>query len=250
MSEKVIEELFRNMDEMVGRLRKKMSEKSALFIMSDHGFKSFKRGVNLNSWLHKNGFLFLKNGKSESEEWFKDVDWERTKAYALGLGGLYVNQKGREAKGLVGAGDETRALKGELLKKLTGLKDEEKGAVAITRVYDRDEIYHGPYKENAPDLIIGYNAGYRASWEGVTGKITPIVFEDNTKAWSGDHCIDPTWVPGVLFCSRKIDAKNPSIMDIAPTVLELFGLRPPGHMDGRSLLTKPGTSPEAEGMKS
>jgi predicted AlkP superfamily phosphohydrolase/phosphomutase len=250
MSEKVIEELFRNMDEMVGRLRKKMSEKSALFIMSDHGFKSFKRGVNLNSWLHKNGFLFLKNGKSESEEWFKDVDWPRTKAYALGLGGLYVNQKGREAHGLVRSGDETRALKAELLKKLNGLKDEEKGAVAISRIYDRDEIYHGPYKENAPDLIIGYNAGYRASWEGVTGKITPAVFEDNTKAWSGDHCIDPAWVPGVLFCSRKIDTKNPSIMDIAPTVLELFGLRPPGHMDGRSLLTKPGTSPEAEGMKS
>jgi predicted AlkP superfamily phosphohydrolase/phosphomutase len=163
------------------------------------------------------------------------------------LGGLYVNEKGREAKGLVGAGDETRALKAELLKKLTGLKDEEKGVVAVSRVYDRDEIYHGPYKENAPDLIIGYNAGYRASWEGVTGKITPAVFEDNTKAWSGDHCIDPAWVPGVLFCSRKIDAKNPSIMDIAPTVLELFGLEPPAHMDGRSLLTKPEISSTAKG---
>jgi predicted AlkP superfamily phosphohydrolase/phosphomutase len=249
MSPKVIDDLFQKMDEMVGRIMKKMDEKSALFIMSDHGFKPFKRGVNLNSWLHKNGYLFLKNGKMESDEWFRDVDWERTRAYALGLGGLYINQEGREVKGIVGAGDETRALKAELSKKLNGMKDEEKGAAAISKVYDRDEIYHGPYKDNAPDLIIGYNAGYRASWDGVTGKITRAVLEDNTKAWSGDHCIDPAWVPGVLFSSRKIDTKNPSIMDIAPTVLELFGLQPPSHMDGHSLLSKEAASSAAQGEK-
>ncbi len=249
MSPKVIDDLFQKMDEMVGRIMKKMDEKSALFVMSDHGFKPFKRGVNLNSWLHKNGYLFLKNGKLESDEWFRDVDWERTRAYALGLGGLYINQEGREVKGIVGAGDETRALKAELSKKLNGMKDEEKGAAAISKVYDRDEIYHGPYKDNAPDLIIGYNAGYRASWDGVTGKITRAVLEDNTKAWSGDHCIDPAWVPGVLFSSRKIDTKNPSIMDIAPTVLELFGLQPPSHMDGHSLLSKEAASSAAQGEK-
>jgi predicted AlkP superfamily phosphohydrolase/phosphomutase len=249
MSPKVIDDLFQKMDEMVGRIMKKMDEKSALFIMSDHGFKPFKRGVNLNSWLHKNGYLFLKNGKMESDEWFRDVDWERTRAYALGLGGLYINQKGREAKGIVGAGDETRALKADLSKKLKGMKDEEKGAAAISNVYDRDEIYHGPYKDNAPDLIIGYNVGYRASWDGVTGKISRTVVEDNTKAWSGDHCIDPAWVPGVLFSSRKIDAKNPSIMDIAPTVLELFGLQPPSHMDGHSLLSKEAAPSAAQGKK-
>jgi len=249
MSPKVIDELFQKMDEMVGRIMKKMDEKSALFIMSDHGFKPFKRGVNLNSWLHKNGYLFLKNGKMESDEWFRDVDWERTRAYALGLGGLYINQKGREAKGIVGTGDETRALKAELSKKLKGMNDEEKGAAAISNVYDRDEIYHGPYKDNAPDLIIGYNAGYRASWDGVTGKITRAILEDNTKAWSGDHCIDPAWVPGVLFSSRKIDTKNPSIMDIAPTVLDLFGLQPPSHMDGHSLLSKEAAPSAAQGKK-
>lgn len=238
MSSQIIEDLFRRMDEMIGRVRKKMSGKSALFIMSDHGFKPFRRGVNLNSWLYKNGYLALKEGKVERGEWFKGVDWKRTKAYALGLGGVYINQKEREAEGTVAAGPESKALCAELQKKLTGLRDGETGAVSINRAYDKDEIYSGPYKDNAPDLIIGYNAGYRASWEGVTGMITDKVFEDNTKAWSGDHCIDPPCVPGVLFSSLKFEAKTPSIMDLAPTVLELFGLEPPAHMDGCSILAK------------
>jgi predicted AlkP superfamily phosphohydrolase/phosphomutase len=238
MNAQVIEDLFRKMDEMVGRIAEKIAGKSALFIMSDHGFKSFSRGVNLNSWLYKNGYLFLSDGKTESTEWFKDVDWIRTKAYALGLGGLYINQKGREAEGIVGVGAEAKALRQELLRKLQGLRDEATGTIAIKRVYDRDEIYKGPYRDNAPDLIIGYNAGFRASWEGVTGKVTDKIFEDNTKAWSGDHCIDPSCVPGVLFSSQKLNAPSPSIMDIAPTVLELFGILPPDFMDGRSLLLK------------
>jgi predicted AlkP superfamily phosphohydrolase/phosphomutase len=255
----VIEDLFVKMDEMIGRVREKMSAESALFIMSDHGFKSFRRGVNVNAWLHKNGYLFLKGEKTESGEWFKDVDWKRTKAYGLGLGGLYINQKNREAEGIVDSDQEAKALRAELLRRLSGLKDEQNGEVAINRVYDRDEIYSGPYKDNAPDLIIGYNAGYRASWEGVTGIVKDAIFEDNVKAWSGDHCIDPPCVPGVLFSSLKLGVKGrafaaeidprakpgapaavetPSIMDIAPTVLELFGLEPPAHMDGRSLLEK------------
>ena len=238
MSPQIIEDLFQRMDEMIGRVRKKMSGKSALFIMSDHGFKPFRRGVNLNSWLYKNGYLALKEEKAERGEWFKGVDWKRTKAYALGLGGVYINQKEREAEGTVAAGPESKALCAELQKKLTGLRDGETGAVSINRAYDKDEIYSGPYKDNAPDLIIGYNAGYRASWEGVTGMITDKVFEDNTKAWSGDHCIDPPCVPGVLFSSLKFEAKTPSIMDLAPTVLELFGLEPPAHMDGCSILAK------------
>jgi predicted AlkP superfamily phosphohydrolase/phosphomutase len=236
MSFQVIDDLYRKMDEMVGKVREKLDAKSALIVMSDHGFKSFRRGVNLNSWLYHNGYLFLKQGKKESEEWFKDVHWDSTKAYALGLGGLYLNQKGREDRGIVSPGDETKALKAELIRKLTGLRDDITGDVAITEVYDRDKIYKGPYKENAPDLIIGYNQGFRASWDSVTGIVNDTIFDDNKKAWSGDHCIDPRHVPGVFFSSQKVNAKTPSIMDIAPTVLKLFGLSVPAHMDGRSLV--------------
>ena len=238
MSSRVIEELYLKMDELVGKVLERLDNKSALIIMSDHGFKSFRRGVNLNSWLYLNGYLCLRDGKTGSEEWFKDVDWEKTRVYALGLGGIYINQKGREAKGIVDSGEESRALKGELKEKLNGLKDSEKNGVAINDIFDRDELPPGPYKENCPDLIVGYNEGYRVSWDSVTGKVNQTVFEDNTKAWSGDHCIDPRIVPGILFSTRKINTDDPSIQDIAPTALELFGLEAPSHMDGCSLIIK------------
>lgn len=245
----VLEDLYTRMDKLVGRVREKLGQRDLLLVMSDHGFKSFRRGVNLNAWLFIHGYLSLRNGKKESEEWFKDVDWEQTRAYALGLGGLYVNQKGREARGIVEPGRETESLKAELINKLRHLRDEEAGETAITEVYDRERIYAGPYKENAPDLIIGYNEGYRASWDGVTGKVSSRVFEDNQKAWSGDHCIDPEHVPGVLFSSRKVTAKSPSILDIAPTVLTLFGLSIPGHMDGQPLFSPRPSEPPDKGEK-
>ena len=236
MSAAVIEELYKKMDDLVGRVAAGLGEKGVLFVMSDHGFKAFRRGVNLNAWLHQNGYLALAAGKTGSGEWFKDVDWTRTKAYGLGLGGLYLNLSGRESHGTVQPGAEAAALKAEIGRKLLALKDGANGPAAITHVYHRDAIYAGPYRDNAPDLIVGYNEGYRASWDGVTGVVGGAVLEDNVKCWSGDHCIDPALVPGVLFSSLKLKRGDPSIMDVAPTVLELFGLTPPAHMDGRSLI--------------
>jgi predicted AlkP superfamily phosphohydrolase/phosphomutase len=214
-----------------------MNKNSALVIMSDHGFKSFRRGFNLNSWLYRSGYLHLKDGKTTSGEWFKDVDWSRTRAYGLGLGGLYLNQNGREAQGIVEPGEDTADLKKELSEKLTGLKDEVTGEIAVTTVYDKDSIPPGPYKNNCPDFIMGYNEGYRVSWDSVTGKVNDTLFEDNTKAWSGDHCIDPKLVPGILATNFKINSKTPSIIDMAPTALDFFGLEKPAYMDGRSLIS-------------
>jgi predicted AlkP superfamily phosphohydrolase/phosphomutase len=235
-SAKVIDDLYKDMDDLVGRVLKKLNKNSMLIVMSDHGFKSFRRGMNVNSWLYKNGYLHLKDGKLTSEEWFKDVDWKRTRAYGLGLGGIYINQKGREAKGIVGPGEETKALKEELARKLSGLKDDETGDLAINTIYDREKIPPGPYIVNCPDFIVGYNEGYRASWDSVTGVVNSTIFEDNTKAWSGDHCIDPTLVPGIIFSNFKLNTKEPSITDIAPTALELFGIKVPPHMDGQVLI--------------
>ncbi len=232
----VIENLYEKMDDLVGRVRAKMDDKSILIIMSDHGFKSFRRGVNLNSWLYLNGYLCLKEEKKESGEWFEAVDWTRTKAYGVGLGGIFLNQEGREDKGIISAGEQSKQLKQELIAKLSGLKDDDLDAVAINKIYDRDELPPGPYKENCPDLIIGYNEGYRVSWDSVTGIVNHTVFVDNPKAWSGDHCIDPRLVPGVFFCTEKIRRTSPAIIDIAPTVLNLFGIPSPPHMDGESVI--------------
>jgi predicted AlkP superfamily phosphohydrolase/phosphomutase len=196
-----------------------------------------------------NGYLALKEGKKESGEWFKDVDWTKTKAYGLGLGGIYINQQGREAQGIVEPGEATEKLKKELRQKLDNFRDEEWNSVAINTLYDKEAIPPGPYKNNCPDFIVGYNEGYRVSWDSVTGKVNQTVFEDNTKAWSGDHCIDPNLVPGIFLSNLKIKAKSPAIIDMAPTALELFGVDIPAHMDGKPLVDGKDFSPKKNNKK-
>jgi len=232
----VIDKLYIKMDDLVGRTMAKVKDGDVLFVISDHGFKSFRRGINLNSWLHQIGYLVLKEGV-EPGDWFKNVDWSRTKAYALGLAGIYINQKGREIHGIINPGEETQQLKRELIAKLSGLKDAERNEIGITEAFDNQKIYKGPYANSGPDLIIGYNIGYRISWDGATGKATDVVFEDNKKAWSGDHCIDPRLVPGVIFCNQKIAAPKPGLIDMAPTVLDLFGVDIPRYMEGKPILS-------------
>jgi predicted AlkP superfamily phosphohydrolase/phosphomutase len=233
-----IERLYRDMDRVVGQTMKYVDEDTALFVLSDHGFCGFRRGVNLNAWLHQQGYLFLKDGLSEGGEYFAGIDWARTRAYTFGLSGIYLNLFGREAQGIVSA-DDARQLKQELKTRLAGLADED-GRISIRDLYDSAVIYNGPYLEAAPDLIVGFAAGYRASWGAAVGKVSTAVFEDNTKCWSGDHCVDPSLVPGVLFCNRKLDGaevgKGAGIEDMAPTALRLFGIEPPRWMEGKSLI--------------
>ncbi|HWP93814.1 MAG TPA: alkaline phosphatase family protein [Thermodesulfobacteriota bacterium] len=239
----VIEDLYMRVDQMLGRVLERIDEKTVVIVMSDHGFTQFKRGVNLNTWFLKNGYLTLKDGKTTSGDWFESVDWEKTKAFSLGLTGVFINRSGREANGIVEEGDELRNLKRELIEKLTGLVDEATGDVAILSVVDTDSAYSGPYTYDAPDLLIGYNAGYRNSWSCATGRVTEQVFEDNTKHWSGDHCVDPKVVPGVLFSNRRINTDKPDIKDVAPTVLKLFGVDIPKYMKGKPLV-QPGQDRE------
>src|ERR1017187_5659989 len=168
---KVIEDLYQRMDRLIGRVMEKIDDDTLLMVISDHGFKSFNRCMNLNAWLHQNGYLTLKDGKTESGDWFEDVDWSRTRAYTMGLNGLYVNIKGREKQGIVDS-TEVDALKDELREKLDQLIDPSSGKVGVTGVFVTDEFYRGPYSENAPDLLVGYGAGYRASWDSVMGKVT------------------------------------------------------------------------------
>jgi predicted AlkP superfamily phosphohydrolase/phosphomutase len=231
----VIEDLYLRMDDLVGRTFEKIGKDDVFFVLSDHGFKSFRRGINLNVWLKDNGYLVLKEGVKETGEFFQGVDWPKTKAYAFGLAGIYFNVKGREKNGIVEPGEEYQELKAELIEKLSGLKDPQTGEVAITEMFDNRKIYNGPYADSGPDLISGYNIGYRISWNGATGVVNDIVFEDNVKAWSGDHCIDPRLVPGVLFSNRTFTSSRPALMDMAPTVLDLFGVEKPAYMESRSI---------------
>ena len=233
-----IRELYKHNDALVGRTLAKLRKGDLLLVLSDHGFTSFRRGINLNAWLHANGYLHLKEGADGTSEWLTEVDWSKTRAYALGLAGMFLNIEGREAQGIVQPGAEAQALKDELVAALSGLVDEEKGETGITEVFDTSKLYGGPYLRNAPDLLIGYNSGYRTSWDCATGVVATPVFEDNTKAWSGDHCVDPRQVPGVLFANTRIEDDDPALIDIAPTTLELFGITPPDHTEGKPLFPK------------
>ena len=226
----VIRDLYRRADALAGKTLEYVDDKTLLVVLSDHGFSGFRRGVNLNAWLHQNGYLALTNGAGESGPYFEGVDWSRTRAYALGLSGVYLNIKGRESAGIVPRA-EAAALAQELSERLTGLRDEE--TVAIRHAYTTRSLYDGPYLDAAPDLIIGYSDGYRTSWDAATGTVASRVIEDNRKAWSGDHSIDPPLVPGVLFSNRAIDADDPGIEDLAPTALALFGVDPPEWMEGK-----------------
>ena len=229
-----IRDMYIKMDKLIGKTVSKLKKNDVIIVMSDHGFKSFRRCVNLNTWLFNNGYLALKNNKITGADYFSDIDWSKTKAYALGLGGIYLNKQGREKQGILNKND-VLSTKKELISKLSGLIDPVDNSKAVRNVYDNDTIFKGLYKDNGPDLIIGFEDGYRVSWESVTGKLKPDIFEDNTKAWSGDHAVDTAIASGIFLCNRKILTQKPAIIDIAPSVLKLLGVTAPKYMEGNPL---------------
>jgi predicted AlkP superfamily phosphohydrolase/phosphomutase len=231
----VIAELYHRMDDLVGKTMDKCQrDDTLLLVISDHGFGPFRKGVDLNRWLEDNGYLVLQDNR-RGEDHLAGVDWSQTRAFAIGLAGIYINIKDKYAQGIVEPGDEVDRLRAEISQRLTALHDPEDGTSAVKRVYIAARFYKGPYRENGPDLIVGYQRGYRVSWETAIGRTTRSVFHANEKAWSGDHCVDPSLVPGILFCNRMIESENPRLIDIGPTVLAMFGAIVPDYMDGKVL---------------
>ncbi|MCD6326824.1 alkaline phosphatase family protein [bacterium] len=237
---------YRRMDNVIGKVLKILDSDTTLLVLSDHGFHPFRRGLNLNTWLVRNGFMRLASTGSEQfnlenlfghGDFWPNVDWERTRAYSLGLGQIYINLAGREGRGVVKPGPEYRAVKNEIIQRLSGLRDADTGEVAVRAVYDRDGSYWGPAFDEAPDLQVGMASGYRVSWQSTLGGISSGLFLPNDRRWSGDHCsLDSSICQGVLLSNKAIGSKRPSIMDIAPTALSLLQVGPDfADMDGASL---------------
>jgi predicted AlkP superfamily phosphohydrolase/phosphomutase len=230
-----LEEFYQQIDQVLGEVLAKIDSDTTLLVLSDHGFAPYRRSFNLNTWLLQNGYIALQPGSSpDANEAFAEVDWSRTRAYGLGLNGLYVNLRGREREGIVD-GAQSDALLQEIRQKLTGIHDPKDNSQVITRVDLASEAYQGPYARSGPDALVGYNRGYRAGWKTILGAFPPEVIEDNANPWSGDHCMDYTKVPGLLLSNRKIDAQSPALTDIAPTILAEFGIAKTKDMKGQSV---------------
>jgi predicted AlkP superfamily phosphohydrolase/phosphomutase len=194
--------------------------------MSDHGFTSWRRSFNLNGWLRDQGYLAVRDPHlADDPGLFQNIDWSRTRAYGLGLNGLYINVRGRERLGIVGEGDR-RALIEEIRQKLLSTIDPATGRAAVTAAHARDEIYQDSrHFDRAPDLIVGYAGGTRVSNESALGAVALPVITDNRLAWSGDHCMDPAAVPGLLLTSRPLATPVSSLTDLAAAILAEFGIR-------------------------
>ena len=224
-------------DNLLGEVLNKIDNQTALMIFSDHGFTSFERAVSINRWLVENGFMILTDEYDGNDEGalFKFVDWSKTKAYSAGFAGIYINFKGREGQGIVEE-SEKEEIVNNIIKKLENFEDPKNNKRVITHAYKREEIYHGGYVKNAPDIVIGFEPGYRMSWQSAIGGLTPELVIDNLKRWNGDHIVDPLHVPGVLFTNFKVNNGNPGLMDIAPTILNILKIEVPEEIDGKSLI--------------
>ncbi len=248
----VIEHYYVDMDNTLGEILKYVDDKTTLIVSSDHGFTNFRRTVHINTCLVRSGQQELQPGVSEGRALFRDVDWSRTKAYAVGLGSVYINLEGRESKGIVKPGQEKTDLENEIIRNLEALTDPKSGAKVVHKVYKRDEIYSGRQIDKMPDLVVAFEAGYRASWQTALGASPQETMEDNLKKWSGDHIVEPSLVPGTFFSNRKLpEGRMISLYDIAPTVLQEFGITPPEdylgepifleklHRDGSEIQNRP-----------
>jgi predicted AlkP superfamily phosphohydrolase/phosphomutase len=220
-------EIYRAVDAAIGEAVRRFP-RADIMVMSDHGFNSFDRSVNLNTWLWEKGFLALKGPPRGDDEGFADVDWSRTQAYALGLNGLYLNIAGREKNGILRRGAEAEAALRRLARELTEYRDPVNGRQVV-------ETAPATGAAMGPDMIVGYGRGYRGSWETALGAVPRAILEDNTDVWIGDHCINAEDVPGVLLSNRLVRAERPSLRDVTVTILEMFGVGAGAGMRGQTV---------------
>jgi predicted AlkP superfamily phosphohydrolase/phosphomutase len=231
--------VYERMDAIVGDVAKRLRAGDLLLVVSDHGFQSWRRGMNVNQWLMDEGYLVASDAPVRTlDDFFArrlaiSVDWSKTRAYALGLGQVYLNRRGREGKGIV-SDEEAGPLVDELERRLLAYKDPLDGTTApIRKIYRLHELYTGPHVKGGAEIQLAFGEGYRISWQtallGGMKKGGPVM-EDNAYAWSGDHCsTDRDLVPGVLLSNRPLppaSADRPyQVRDVAATVLRHFGLR-------------------------
>jgi predicted AlkP superfamily phosphohydrolase/phosphomutase len=220
-----IEHYYVRMDSVLGVVRDRIPKDATLIVMSDHGFAPFYWKFNLNTWFYENGYATLRDPSEAGQHpLFGNVFWRRTRAYSLGINGAYINVRGRDAEGVVKPGEEYRQLVEEISEKLTAYRDPKTGLQVVKEVYPREDIYHGPFAEDGPDMVIGYNRGYRCSDESALGTYSKDIITPNMGKWTGDHCMATDVAPGILIANKTLRITDPTLLDFAATILELYGI--------------------------
>jgi predicted AlkP superfamily phosphohydrolase/phosphomutase len=237
-----VEEHYRRCDTLLSPVLEKVDENTLLIVLSDHGFGTFRRAFDTNTWLWQNGLLAVKDSQKPGErlgEGFAGVDWSKTYAYAVGLGGIYLNFKGRESAGILEEGTEAERVRQAIQTGLAGFPDAQTKRPAIRSVSRREELYSGAFVGASPDLLVNFHRGFRVSWQSAVGGFSHSLLEDNLRRWSGDHIVDPESVPGILFMNREMRQGQGNdqtrIIDLAPTILNYLGATLPESMEGASL---------------
>ncbi len=233
------EELYRMHDRILGDVLNTMPKDMGLIVLSDHGFGTFRRKVNLNTFLFNEGYLKFGVNEIDTEislfDDYSEYDWGNTKAYAVGLNGLYLNMKGRESQGIVTKGERRKLLE-ELQGKIQQIRDPENGRQVISEAFITEDHFSPDFLIRSPDIILGFNRGYRSSDSSALGGATREMVTNNMNWWAGDHCINPRHVPASFFSNFPINKKIPSIKDMAPTILNYFGINETPTMNGDSLI--------------
>jgi predicted AlkP superfamily phosphohydrolase/phosphomutase len=231
-----LEDVYAEMDRVLGRVMESVPDGTRIVVMSDHGFATVRRKLSLNSWLYEHGFLKVNypERRGEKDDGFRYVNWPETQAYSVGFQDIYLNLYGREPNGVVMPGDEADRVCAQIIEGLEALTDPETGARVITKVYRKEDVYHGEAFEEAPDLIVGFAPGYENADESALGSVPKELIVDNDDAWSGSHLMDPIHVPGVLLANKKFTLRDPELRDLTVTILAEFGIDA-GDLPGRRI---------------
>jgi len=213
----VVENWYLKLDALLGEIQSRLDQstrtgrKANLLVVSSHGFSSFDYKVHLNRWLLEGGYL-VPSADLEAGD-LSQVNWNWTRSYAVGLNSLYLNLAGRERDGVVLPSEKDQLVR-QLTQALLRWQGPD-GRKVVSRVWDRQGAFQGTYSPSSPDLVIGFNPGYRASAETGLGRWEPVDIEPNRAHWGADHCFAPDRVPGVVFSSSGLAGiRNPSYKDI------------------------------------
>lgn len=166
---------------------------------------------------------------------FADIDWSQTQAYSLGnVGQIYLNVAGREPQGCVSPGAEYDRVRQEIIDRLWTLRDPQTGEQVVETVYLREEIYHGPALEQAPDIVfIPTRLEYFGFGEYEFG--SHKIIEPMQRGISGTHRLNGIFLAYGKEVRPGQEIQGAHITDLAPTILHLMGEPVPAHMDGQVL---------------